>query len=534
MNLADEIKKHIKGEVLTDEDSIQHASRDASMFEVRPAMVVRPKDASDIKHLVNIVSRWKHEDINLSLTARNGGTCMSGGGLNEGIIVDMNQLNHIGEVDEKNRLVKIQGGVMHLDLEKATHPKGLFLASYTSSRDICGVGGMIGNDASGEKSVKYGPTSKNVQSLKVVLSDGEEYEFGPLNRKELEHKKSLPTFEGKIYREMVKLLDDNKHLIDHHHPRVKKNSAGYALWQLWDEHHHTFNLARLFVGAQGTLGIVSEAELKLVPFSPASRMIVAPIAKLSDLANVVQTMLKFNPVTCETFDHHTYDLAKMYHAEDASRANVAEGQHMIVFAIYEGDNQQVADTQAGKAKLALERGGYGVSWIDNPESVESYLLIRRKSFKMLLEHPPANTRAMPFIEDTIVDIEHYGEFLAALEAILSEYSLTYTYAGHIGDGSIRLVPLANMEQPNSAETIMEIADRVYDLTLAFGGSIAVDHNDGIIKTPYLEQMYGPEMVTLFAKVKELFDPLNVFNPGKKLGGSKDYALRHIIRENTAH
>lgn len=531
--IVNELSRLIKGDVSNADHELVRTSRDASIFEVRPQLVIAPKDVKDLQALVHFVNRMRMAGQPLSLTARNGGTCMSGGPLNESIVVDMSKyLNHIGAVHGSHRVVSVQGGVMHLDLEQATHPKGLYFAPYTSSRDICGIGGMLGNNASGEKSVKYGPVSSNVAKVKVLLSDGEIYEFGPLSNTEVEHKKSLPTFEGRLYREITKLIEENWHTIDNNHPRVKKNAAGYPLWELWDAHRHTFNLARLFIGAQGTLGLITEAQLKLVPFPKAERMVVVPISKLSDLTPVVQTILRYNPTTCETFDWHTYDLAKKYHPEDASRASSAEGQHMVVFAIFDGDNQELADKQAGRAKVALESLGFQPVWIDSNDVKESYLLIRRKSFRMLLEHPPGASRAMPFIEDTIVDIAHYGEFLAALEAILTEYDLTYTYAGHIGDGSIRLVPLANMESDGAAERIMELCRRVYDLVFAFGGSMAVDHNDGILKTPFLERMYGSEMVTLFAKVKHLFDPLSIFNPGKKVGGSIEYALAHIIRENT--
>src|SRR5688572_15762575 len=171
--------------------------------------------------------------------------------------------NHIGAVDINAQTINVQSGLMHIDIEKATHPIGLSFAPYTSSRDICGIGGMIGNNASGERSVKYGPTSANIDWLKVMLADGNEYTFGPLTTRQVEAKKRLPTFEGKIYREMTQLLDDNWHLIEHSHPDVKKNAAGYALWDLWDVSRSHFNLGRLFIGAQGTLGITTEAELQL-------------------------------------------------------------------------------------------------------------------------------------------------------------------------------------------------------------------------------------------------------------------------------
>ena len=530
----DDLKQVIKGEVDTSDAARKAYSHDASIFRVTPSAIAAPLDEKDLSELVHYATKRNLQGANISITARNGGTCMSGGSLTEGIVVDMSRhFNHIGALDQHTRTLKVQGGVMHIDVEGATHPEGLLFAPYTSSRDICGIGGMIGNNASGEKSIKYGPTSSNVGTLRVMLSDGNAYEFGSLTAAQVEKKKQLPNFEGKLYREITKLIDENWHTIDHNHPRTRKNAAGYALWELWDQQKSHFNLGRLFVGAQGTLGVVTEAELKLVKISGASRMIVAPISNLSELTPVVKTILKFNPDTCETFDHHTYELAQQYHPEDADRANAAEGKHMLVFGIYAGDTQEQADKIAGKAKEALElMGRNDVVWIDDSAVMESFLLIRRKSFKMLLEHPHKDMRAMPFLEDTIVSLDHYAEFLASLEAILADYDMIYTYAGHIGEGSIRLIPLVNMEAEGASEKVMELESRVNDLVVAFGGSISVDHNDGIIRTPFLELMYGPEMVTLFAKVKQLFDPLGIFNPGKKVGGTYDYAVDHIIRSNT--
>jgi FAD/FMN-containing dehydrogenase len=528
----DDLKKVVRGEVDVSTAALKAYSHDASIFEVTPSAVVYPKNVADLSRLVHYVTERNLEGADVSITARNGGTCMSGGSLTESYMVDMSRhFNHVGGVDTGGRTMWVQGGVMHIDAEKKAHEAGLFFAPYTSSRDICGIGGMIGNNASGEKSVKYGPTSDNVTNLKVMLSDGEVYEFGPLTARQVEAKKQLPTFEGKLYRELTALIDSNWNLIDKHHPRTIKNAAGYPLWELWDKQRAHFNLSRLFIGSQGTLGIVTEAELKLVPLPKASRMLVVPIQTLSELTPVVKTVMAHHPVTCETFDHHTYELAEQYHPEDADRAHLAKGKHMVVLAVFDGDSQEAADKTAYEAKVAVESIGREVLWVDDQAVLESFLLIRRKSFRMLLEHPHADMRAMAFLEDTIVPLEHYGEFLAALEAILREYKLIYTYAGHIGDGSIRLVPLINMEQEGAADLVIELETKVNDLVIAFGGSISVDHNDGLIRTPYLEQFFGPEMYTLMARVKELFDPLGIFNPGKKVGGTFEYTRAHIVKTN---
>lgn len=199
------IEQLIQGEVETTAEARQKFSRDASIFEVTPEAILYPKDVADLKALITHVSERRRAGVNVSLSARNGGTCMSGGSLTESYVVNMSRyFNRISPVDTVNRKLTVQGGVMHLEVEKATHPLGLYFPPYTSSHDICGIGGMIGNNASGEKSVKYGPTSSNVKRLKAVLSDGNEYEFGPLTATEVAAKRRLPGFEGELYRGVTK------------------------------------------------------------------------------------------------------------------------------------------------------------------------------------------------------------------------------------------------------------------------------------------------------------------------------------------
>ena len=522
------------GSVSTSDVARKRFSQDASIFEVTPQGVITPHDDDDVRSVVAWAVRMHEAGTPVHLAPRVGGTCMSGGSLTEHYVLNLKPYyNYIGEVDTVARTVRVQSGAMHIDVERKVQEAGLLFPSYTSSREICGIGGMIGNNASGEQSIKYGATSKNVGELKVVIGDGNEYTFGPLSRREVEQKKRQPTYEGEIYRRMTTLLEKNKSLIASRRPHTVKNAAGYALWELWDEHEQTFNLARLFVGAQGTLGVVTEAELKLVKPGANRRMIVTPIEDLDDLAEIVNTTLRYEPNICETFDHFTYELAEKHYPDDAERAHIARGKHIVIMSIFEADKQEDVDVLAGKAKEHLEKLGHRTEWVDDQAVIDSFLLIRRKSFGMLLEHPTPHTRAEAFLEDTIVPLENYGEFLRRLEAILEEYQLIYTYAGHIGAGSIRLVPLVNVETEGAAEMIMELETKVNDLVLEFGGSISVDHNDGIIRTPYLEKQFGPEMIALFREVKQVFDPYGIFNPGKKLDGTYEFALEHIIQKNVA-
>ncbi len=518
----------IKGEMYSSAAAREAYSVDASIFKVFPLAVAAPKDKDDLSKIIDYASRTNRHGGSLSIAARNGGTCMSGGSLTEGIVVDMSRhLNRIGTVDTASKTIQVQGGVMHREVERLASDHGLIFAPYTSSKDMCGIGGMIGNNASGELSLVYGPTSSNITQLKAMLSDGKEYTFEPLTRQALRHKLDLMNFEGDIYRKVTQLLKDNRHLINTHHPRVSKNAAGYALWEIWDQHEQIFNLGRLFVGAQGTLGIVTEATLKLVDKAPFQQMIVCAIDSITELTDVVRTIVAHGASICETFDHHTYELAQTHYPHDAEHAHFANGKHMIVYGIFAGDTKEHAEIAAGRAKNVLEQSlNASVFWVDDLAVKNSYQAIRRYSYKMLKDMNSDTKKAMPFIEDTIVPLEHYGQFVSALESILEDYSMTYTYAGHIGEGSIRLIPLVK-RTPESVNDIIDLETRVNNLVLAFRGSISVDHNDGIIRTPYLAQQYGDEMVDLFRQIKQIFDPYDIFNHGKKVGGTIDFAREHI-------
>jgi len=518
----------IKGEIHSSAAAREAYSKDASIFKVHPLAVAVPQDVADLSKLIHYATTTNKHGGSISITPRNGGTCMSGGPLTEGIVLDISRyLNRVGEINTFHKTIVVQAGVMHREVEKAASAEGLIFAPYTSSKDLCGIGGMIGNNASGELSLIYGPTSNNVSSLKVLLSDGMEYEFEPLTRQQLKNKLELMTYEGDIYRKITTLLKDNRQLIKSHHPRVTKNAAGYALWELWDQQEQVFNLGRLFIGSQATLGIVTEATLKLVDKSAHQQMIVCAIDSISQLTNIVRTIVHHGASICETFDHHTYELAQQQYPVDASNAHFANGKHMVVYGIFEGDTKEQAEILAGQAKNIIEQSlQASVYWVESEDIKSSYQAIRRYSYKMLKDMNSDHKKAMPFIEDTIVPLEHYGEFVSALEAILEDYDMTYTYAGHIGEGSIRLIPLVN-RNPDTADAIMELEGRVNSLVLAFRGSISVDHNDGIIRTPYLEQQYGSEMIGLFQQVKNIFDPYDIFNRGKKVNGTIEFARDHI-------
>jgi FAD/FMN-containing dehydrogenase len=527
------LKENFRGQLLDDDRSREEASTDASIFKVKPELVAAPDDVEDLKTLIRNVNGLKEQGIDVSVSARAGGTCMSGGSLSQSIIVDMKPgFNWVGEFDLHAKNVWVGAGTYHRDLEKEATKHNLLFAPYTSSKDICVIGGMVGNNASGEKSIRYGATVDNVIAIKMVCSDGNEYEFSSLSPQQLREKIALDGFEGDLYRQLNDLTEQNWEAIQHARPKVRKNSAGYGIWRLWNKDKTDFNIAKLIVGSQGTLGFVTSVKIRLIEKLNHRRMMVIPVSELRQLAEGVQTVLANHPEGLETYDYHTYELAKKYMPEEAKLAEVADGEHMVLLAQFVEHTKDQTDHYAEVCKKALERKGFKPHMVTNPHEIDAHWAIRRASFKLLMEHPDPHTSAVPFLEDTIVSIEHYGEFLAALETILADYNMIYTYAGHIGDGSIRLVPLVDMEADDAPDKVFELMRRVADLVFAFGGSMSVDHNDGLIRSVFIARMYGEDIMQLFKQTKAIFDPKNIFNPGKKVGASIAYSKEHMKRQNS--
>ncbi len=554
--MVDELKKIIKGEIVSDADALEKFSEDASIFKIKPALVVQPKNSSDIKNLVAYVLKQKKKGKNLSLTARSAGTDMTGGPLSDSIVVDfLKHFNHIGDIKETSKKSRREGtgvvghiitqpGVFYRDLEKKTLKRGLLLPSYPASKDLCSVGGMINNNSGGEKNLVYGKTEKYVLELKVILSDGNEYVIKPLSKKELDKKIKKKSFEGRIYKELFNLILKNQKLITSAKPDVSKNSAGYYLWNVWDG--RTFDLPKLIVGAQGTLGLVTEAKLGLVRVKQHSRMVIVFLNNLDPLAEVEEKILRYKPESFESYDDKTLKLAFKFFPQmlqvmkaknmlkmmfqflpDAWIILTRGFPKLVLLAEFTGDDEAEIVrhiTPLYKELLPLD---VGVRVTPNEESGKKYWTIRRESFSLLRKRVKGKHTA-PFIDDVIVHPKEIKEFLPKLNDILSRYKeLVYTIAGHAGDANFHIIPLVDFSDPRFHRDVKEVSEKVYDLVAKYNGSITAEHNDGLIRTPYLSKMYKPSVLKLFKEVKKIFDPQNIFNPRKKVNGDLDYAMDHI-------
>ena len=542
--LTQEIRKIFKGEIV--EKDIEVFGRDASIFEVKPAVVVKPQDVDDLKKLVKFVSENKLTNAGLSLTARAGGTDMSGGPLNDSIIIDFANFNKIIEVGGGYAIT--EPGVFYRDFEKATLAKGLLLPSYPASREICTVGGMAANNAGGEKSLSYGKTAKYIEELRVVLSDGEEYTLKSLTAQELEEKKNTLGLEGEIYRQTHQLLESNYDLIQNARPRVSKNSAGYALWDVWDR--KTFDLTKLFCGSQGTLGLITKIKFRLIEPHKFSKLLVIFLKDFKPLGDLVSTVLQYKPESFEAYDDNTLKLAVRFWPEMIRKMKgnalllglrflpemlmlLTGGMpKLVLIAELAGDDEQAVIKSTQDLKKEIDAKFKVKSRIAKDRTdAEKYWTIRRESFNLLRKHVQGKKTA-PFIDDLIVRPEQLPEFLPRLNAILEPYkNIVYTIAGHAGDANFHIIPLMNLSNERDRSSILEIAEKVYNLVIEYGGSITAEHNDGLMRTPYLEKMFGQKMIGLFEEIKKIFDPQNIFNPRKKVRGDMQFAMNHIKTNN---
>ena len=547
MSLSEELRGVVHGEVDDSPEVREKFSRDASLFRIVPEVVVAPQDTDDICSVVQLVNHKKeYPAAHISITARSAGTDMSGGPLNDSIILDMTKhMNRLLELTETHAVV--EPGMYFRDFDRETKQKDLELPSYTASRELNTVGGMVANNSGGEKNLTYGKTARYVEELEVVLADGQPHTLRPLKGHELTLKIAEQSFEGEVYRNIATLVRMHKDSIEKAKPQVEKNSSGYALWDIGDG-VESLNLARLMAGAQGTLGIITKMRLGLVHPKPFAAMTVLFLDDLAELGAVVPQVLKHRPDSFESYDDNTLKLAIKYFPEFAAQMKsniVSLGLSFLpeAFMVLRGGLPKlilIVEFRAGVQQEALEKAEaladeiratqphIGVRIAKDEVAAHKYWTIRRESFN-LLRKKVRGKRTAPFIDDFVVPPQTLPEFLPMLQEILKPYGdvLQYTIAGHVGDGNFHIIPLVDPTNPKVAKVIDELSHKVYDLVISYHGSITGEHNDGLVRTPYVEKMFGPEMYALFIQVKKIFDPHNIFNPGKKVGTTFSDAFAHL-------
>lgn len=544
-----DLQSFLCGNVFNDEETLNSRSTDLGNCQVMPELVAFPRDARDVERLVQYVAENKQKYPDLSVTARSAGIDITGGPLNDSIILDMGKYMIQMKALSRERAV-VQPGIPFHEFDRITKLQyQSMLPTYPASRDWCSVGGMVSNNSGGEKAYAYGKTEEFVEELKVVLRDGREHTFHALGEKDLRKKMDQPGLEGEIYRGMFQLLDSNYELIKKAKPPVSKNSAGYYLWNVWDREKKIFDLTRLITGAQGTLGMVTEMTMRLVPFKPHSKLMVIFLDGPEKIPDIINKLKAFHPEEFEMYHKSSFEMIIRHFPEyikTLKQNPFAFGFKFLPEAFdfleakmqpeyflmpkFSGFSMQEADRAIQEACEVLKPMNLEIHITESEADVEKYSMVRHKTF-YFFRKTLGHRNEVLFFDDVVVPIECLPDLLPKLIELIKPYRCEFFLVAHVGNGNIHFVPFLDMTDPKTPGIIRELSQKIHNMVLERHGSVTGEHNDGLIRTPFLRQMYGPEIYNLFVETKSIFDPQNIFNPGKKVADhrtqSLDFALSHL-------
>ncbi len=531
--VAHYLQEHLTGEVLTSNDARNYFSTDGSIFTVKPSIIVYPQNENDVRKTARFTWQLAERGRVIPITARGAGTDQSGGALGSGIMMVMpGHMNRIVELDAKTGEVHIEPGINYAKLQQTLHTHGRFLPPFPSSIEYCTVGGAIANNASGEKTVKYGCTRDYVKSLRVVLANGEVIETHRLNKKDLSKKMGLSSFEGELYRAMDAVLDEHHEIIKDMKINVTKNSAGYNLYDIKRD-DGSFDLTPLIVGSQGTLGIVTEAVLNTEPYNPETTLIAAYFDDIR-VAEQVVIELRENgdlPSAIEVVDDNLLNFLDEHNPNQLKDIIRKPFPKLVILIEYDNNSQRLQKRLAKRAQKILDK--YSVSYqLETEEVLKEKLWKIRHSAAAVITHTEGTRKALPIIEDGVVPIEKFHDYINAAYDIFKKNNLKIAVWGHAGNANLHMQPFLDLSQIGDRQKVFRILEDYYTMVIGMGGSTSGEHNDGRLRAPYLSRLYGEEVYAIFAKVKEIFDPYGTLNPGVKMNVTLE-DIKPLLRNSYA-
>ena len=514
--VAHYLQEHVQGEVMTSSDARKYFATDGSVFTVTPSVVVYPRAESDVRKVARFTWQLAERGRVIPITARGSGTDQSGGALGSGIILAFPaHLNRIIEFDGKTGIVTVEPGINYGKLQQTLLTHERFLPPFPSSIEYSTVGGAVANNASGEKSVKYGSTRDYVEGLRVVLANGEVIETGRLSKRELNKKLGLATLEGEIYRAVDNLIEENSELLGKTDPQVTKNSAGYDLADV-KFRDGSFDLTPLFVGSQGTLGVITQIRLQTEVHSPNTTLIVANFSDLQQATLAVEELraLPEKPSAIEMVDDNLLDMVSRINP-NLLKGVISKPFPKVVLLVEFDESERQQKKLTKRTIKILEKLGAEFEVEQNPLKQDKLWRIRHAS-AAVIAHSEGGKKALPIIEDGIVPVEKFQEYVEAVYALFEKYKLEAALWGHAGDANLHMQPFLDLGQVGDRQVALKLIDEYHKLVISLGGSTSGEHNDGRLRAPYLEELYGAEVYALFQQLKQIFDPHGILNPGVKI------------------
>ena len=508
--IRSDLQEIVSGDVLfTDIERVLY-STDASIFKIEPTGVVLPKNAADVAAVVSYCN--KHD---IPVTPRGSGSGLADSAINTGIIIDFTKhMNQVVEFNPSEKRVRTQPGISQTALNNVMDEAGVFFAPNPSSADYCTIGGMIACNSSGGKSVKYGATKNYVESVKLVLHNGEIVETKRFHESDPEFQSLIKegTEWGRINREVFKLCQTEKQIIDENTPDVDKNCSGYDLKETYNNGY--FDINKTIVGSEGTLGIVVEATLGLSPIPKAKQSAMLFFSTLEKGGEGISEILKFGPSTCEIMAEDFIDLVKKDRPEVAEFMPETAGTALLLE--FEGRTAEEVSGQMARCTDSLKEKGLLLSYkIANNPDEQSNLWAMRKAALPIIYNRPGLAAPVTFIEDCTVKSDKLPLYLRGITEIFKKYGVDSTAYGHAGDGNIHTRPLLNLRKKEDVDKLEPIAKEVYALARSLGATFSGEHGDGMLRSRYLPDLFGP-LYPVFEELKKIMDPRNILNPGKIL------------------
>lgn len=505
-SLERDLKKIIKGEVFFDEVTRHIYSFGASIYKIKPKGVVIPRDKEDIVSLIRYAA-----SENIPLTARGAGTSLAGQSVGSGIIVDFT--GHMNRLDDYKGedLITLDPGIVYGGLNKFLSGFGKFFPPDPSSGEYCTIGGMIANNSGGPHSVKYGSVADWCEELEVVLSTGE-----------LVTLKQDSKIDS-ISEPLIELFSRNEENIKRHIPRVKRSASGYNIASPLKGDGP--NLVKLLVGSEGTLAVITKARLRLASLPRLRTVMLLFLDDKNAIKDAIYGLRQLNAAAVEFMDEVFVRLAR--EAEPRIAGFLPAGLKGCFLVEFEEETEDASSQKVKFIKEELVGTGKcfsGVNIAAGPADSDHLWAVRRAAVP-IMNRIKGSKRPIAFIEDAIVPPEKLDEFVSGVYAIFERYSLEACVYGHAGDGNMHIRPLIDMKDKADLMKMEKTAADFYNLVASLGGSASAEHGDGILRSPYLKKQFGP-LHQVFARIKHLFDPKGILNPGAKLG--KEDSITHDL------
>jgi FAD/FMN-containing dehydrogenase len=505
--LQKELERQIEGEVRFDTISRALYSTDASVYLIRPLGVVIPKTREDIVRIVQICARFR-----CPVTMRGGGTSQAGQAIGEGLQVDTSKyFNRVLEVNAEGRWARVEPGVVLDELNAQLAPLGLRFAPDISTASRATIGGMMANNSAGARSVLYGKTIDHVLEQTVLLADGSIVHFREIPRQEVPTGDSM---EARCYQTVLRLAAGHAEEIDRRYPKILRRVGGYNLNEFVDS--SVVNLAKMMVGSEGTLGVVLEAKLKLVPLPKFKAVMVIEFADLLEALSAAPVIVQHRPSAVEVMDKSILDNTRQNAGLDRIRKSFIEGDPAATLCVefYEDRKEDLPPRLVELERdLRARRLGYRYHSETDPAAQARVWSLREAALGLSMAMKE-DAKSISFVEDTAVAPEKLSAYIGRFLEIVQAHGTTAGVYAHASVGCLHVRPVINLKTAEGVAKFESLAQAVADLVLEFGGALSGEHGDGLVRGPFMRQMFGDTLYEAFREIKRTFDPQGIFNPGK--------------------